>query len=485
MRLLPGQPADIVGESISSYQLTRHLVNDADVLPRVYQAFADEEYSPISAILAEHGHMTRGLREGTWNSKFRTVGSNHIMYPIASSQKRKSHFGRNSSGLTFYSPTYSTRPGYRGTMFYIYLDNNWPRPKEVIELNDNKTQLYILDEPTEFDDVYRYEVKIYGNDIDAYVDVDLMIEGAEVGCGMTSYEHDFSETGSEKYVFDGWGHSYMTLQRVKMSWSGTAAAMSTSKNWYQFKNSAGSKVYTFIDHAEQVMLQRAAQYHEYQLVFGRSTVTTDGKVFLSDKNGREIMGGSGLLYGGDGAVERPLTSQGLTLKFIESLLMDVELRSGKDGKKRVMVAAGLNFILDFYRLMRDSGFVTYNNNVVGEGENKGVNLDYDYFTLGGVQLIPRKYGWFTSQSRPQKYLSNGQARGGWDAVVFPMGLNTEGDNLVELVQLRPPVMGTINGMNKGGEDMASSVDGASKHYLWQTGVISRTTCYRIFMPYGA
>ena len=92
MRILPGQPADVVGESITGYSLTRAAVVNADMLTHVYQPFNDEEYSPLSAILAEKGYFTKGLHEGTWTNKFRTVGSNHIMYPIASSHKRKIHF---------------------------------------------------------------------------------------------------------------------------------------------------------------------------------------------------------------------------------------------------------------------------------------------------------------------------------------------------------------------------------------------------------
>ena len=487
MRLLPGQPADVVGESITGYSLTRAMVNNADVLPRVYQAFNHEEYSPLSAILAEKGYFTKGLREGTWTSKFRSVGSNHVMYPIASSQMRKIHFKSNDSGISFYSPAYPTKPGYLGTSFYIYVDNNWARPKEVIELNDNKTQLYLYDpeEPTEYNGVYKYEVRLNTNDREDYCDPSLLADGNEAGVGMNQYEHDFSETGSEKYTFDGWGHAYLTLQRVKMSFSGTAEAMSTSKDWYQFENSRGMVVKTYIDYAEKKMMERAVKYHEYQMLFGKTTVTVDGKVFMHDKNGREIMAGSGLLWGQDGCVERPMTSAGWTMKYMESLMRDLDLRSGREGKKEAVIVGGFSNIMSFYKMMWANGFKTMDNNVEGRGSEKGVNMDYQYFEWMGIRIIPLRYRYFDNEERPQKYLSNGEPKGSWDAIVCPLGFTTEGDNMVELVQLRPPVMGSLKGMNKGGEDMASSVDGESKHYLWQTGCISRTSIYRVFMPWSA
>jgi len=487
MRLLPGQPADIVGESLSSYSLTRAAIANVDILPRVYQAYNEEDFAPISSILAEKGYFTKGLREGTWNSKFRTVGSNHVMYAIQSSHKRKCKFALNETGVAFSSSAYPTLPGKRQTPFYIYLDNNWLRPKEALELNDNRTLLYAYkqEEPKEYGGLYRYEVKLITNSLDAYVDTALLADGAEATPVMAPYEHDFSETGSEKYAFDGWGHSYMTLQRVKMSYSGTAAAMNTTKNWYQYANSSGGTARGYISYAEDEMLKRAVQYNEYSIVFGQSTVTIDGQVLMRDGNNREIMMGSGLIYGGDGAIERPFTTEGWTMKFTESLIEDLDIRVGKDGKKEAIIAGGKASIMSFYKMMQTNGFMTMNNNVEGSGSDKGVNMDYAYFEWMGYRLIPRVYGWMSSKDRPQKYLTNGKPKGSWDTIVMPLGPSISGDPSVELVQLRPPRMGSLAGIDEGGDDMSSSVDGTSKHYLWQNGIITRSQIYRCFMPYAA
>ena len=490
MRLLPGQPADLVGQSITGYALTKLAINNPDILPRIYQAFSPEEYSPISSMLAERGYFTKGLREGAWTQKFRPVASNHVMYRIASSQKRKILIAANDSGITYSSSSYASMPGYRGTPFFIYTNNNWARPNEIIELNDNKTQLHCYDqsEPTEFSGVYRYEVRLMTNDPEDYCDPTLLEEGSEAAAVMTAYEHDFSETGSEKYTFDGWGHTYMTLQRVKMSTSGTAEAMESNGDWYKYDNANGKAMRGFIPFAYKEMLRRAVQYHEYQLIFGKTTVTVDGQVFLHDKRGREIMTGSGLLYGGDGAYERPLTRKGWTMKFLESILRDADIRSGKDGHKEMLLVGGFSNILSFNQMMKDNGFKPLNNYVdqkIDGSGTRGVNMDYDWFQMMDIRIIPKRYRYFDSEDRPQKYLSNGDARGSWDSMLIPMGFTTEGDNMLELVQLRAPILGTVHGMDKGGDNMASSVDGKSVHYLWQTGVVSRTNIHRIFMSTAA
>ena len=487
MRLLPGQPQDVVGESITSYSLMRAAVNKPDLLPRVWQVFNDEASSPLSAILADKGYFTKGLREGAFSDKFRTVGSNHVMYPIASTEKRKFRVASNANGVTFYSAAYPTQPGKNGTPFIVYFDSNFARPKEVVELNDNRTKLYLYDpqEPTEVDGVWKYEVKLFTGNKDAYVDPLLLEADSEAAAMMTAYEQDFSETGSEAYAFDGWGHAYLSLQRVKMSFSGTAEAMNTDKQWYEFINSKGIKAKTYIEYAERKMYEKAARYHEYQLINGECTMTVDGAAFLKDKNGREIMSGSGLLNGGDGAIERPMTSKGWTKKYLESLLRDIDVRSGKEGYKEAVLLAGIDNLFDFSSKMAEWGFKTMNNNIEGTGADKGVNMTYAYYEIAGVRILPTRYRGLDDPMRPTRYTASGHPRGGWDGIIVPLGLTAQGDSNCELVQLRPPVKGTVTGMNKGGDGMSSSVDGESRHFLWQTGIIARVPIYRIFMPYSA
>ncbi len=488
MRLLPGQPTEIAGESITSYSLINAAQNNPDVLPRVWQVFKDDEGSPLSAILASKGLFTKGIREGEFKGGFRPVTSNKVMYPIKNSLLRKSTIAEGPDGKTFVCDAYPNKPGYKGSVIYLYLNNNWPRPKEVIELADNITQLWAWDdqnEPTEVDGVWRYEYKLVTNSDDDYVDPDLLAAGMEVGVGMTLYEHDFSETASEKYTFHGWGTSYLTLQRVKMSYSGTAAAMAStgSKNWYQFANSKGEKRYTYITEAEQQMNRRAAQYHEYQLIFGKDTMTVDGKAFLHDKRGREIMGGAGLLYGQNGAINRPMTFKGMTMDYLESILDEVDIRDNTEGFKEIAYVTSHKAVRDFSKMMVQNGFVTSDNNVEGRGNEKGVNLNYKYFEFGKVRIYPIAYKWFTNPGRPSTYLSDGVKKGAYDGLWIPMGTTSFGEKSVELIQLRPPKSGTVSGIDKGGDGMASSVDGTSKHFLWQTGIIKRVDVIRSYMPF--
>jgi hypothetical protein len=233
------------------------------------------------------------------------------------------------------------------------------------------------------------------------------------------------------------------------------------------------------------MMRRAVKNHEYQILFGKTTVDANGTIFMHDKIGREIMAGNGVLFGNDGAVERPMTTAGWTRKYLDALMEDLDVRSGREGEKEVAMVMGLKSRNSFMDLMWRSGFKTIDNNVEGRGDDKGVNMNYSYYKYGDVKLIPMHYRWFDGEERATKILSNGDKKGSWDTIVCPIGFTAEGDNMMELVQLRPAVSGTVHGIDSGKEDLASSVDGSSKHYLWQTGIVSRTTVQYCFMPWAS
>lgn len=482
MRLLPGQPTDVAGESISSYSLINAAVTNPDVLPRVWEVFQDEE-SPLSGLLAMDGLTSKGLFDNMQSSKYRVVKSNHVIYPIKNTDIRKPRIiPITTTGEGYDCPQSPTEPGKNQSVIYIGLDSNWTRPNEVIELNDNETKLFAYDdqEPREIEGGFLYAFKLVTGLLDDWVDPELLAVGNEVGVGMTMYEHDFSETGHEKYTYDGWGHAYMTLQRVKMSYSGTAAAMASDKQWVAFQNAKGKTVNSYLSYAEMEMWRRIARYHEYQILWGKGTVDVDGNTILKNRKGREIMGGDGLIYQGEGAYEYPYNKW--SLAFLESLLKDAYIRSGKDGKQKVALIGGWESTVGFSRMMAENGFTTQDNNVEGSGSEKGVVNDYSYYEIGGVRIIVKKYRWFDSVERPHKYLSDGTSKSSWDAFLVPMAQMEDGSNAVELIQLRPPKSGTINGINVGGE-MATSVDGTSKHVLVQSGIISRVKIQRVFRPY--
>jgi hypothetical protein len=225
------------------------------------------------------------------------------------------------------------------------------------------------------------------------------------------------------------------------------------------------------------MMRRIAEYHEFQIIYGKGTVAVDGQVILKNRLGKDILAGDGIVNQGDGAYEYPINRE-WTLGALENIMRDLDLSVDHEGVLEVMAPMGKRSYSSFTSLMRKEGFVTQNNNVVGDGKSKGVNNDYGYYEIDGVRVIPVSHKSFSKM--PGKTMSDGTKLPEWEALFVPGGKTEYGENKVELVQLRPMKTGTVSGIDKGGDGMASSVDGSSKHVLIQSVVISRTKIIRAF-----
>jgi hypothetical protein len=281
------------------------------------------------------------------------------------------------------------------------------------------------------------------------------------------FEHDLSKTGYEKYTFDGWGRAYMTLQRMKYSYSGTAAAMKAGAKWTIHN---GQK--TWISKAADEMLERWAEANEYQLLFGQGTVSADGDVLMHDLNGTEILAGDGICNQGDGSLKIPY--QKWTTGFLHSIMKTMQLRAGSDGVTEVALIGGQEAIWGFQELMNEKGVQLMPSNIVtGAGAEKGINATYSYYEFGGVRIIPTRYNWFDNPDRPVNLDTNGLNKNSYSCIMVSLGNANNGDKGVELLQLRPPKMGSVSGIDVGGEKMSNSIDGTSHHILSQTGIVLR------------
>lgn len=478
MRLKPGGIQTVAQESITGKMLMQAGINNPDTIPTIMRLYQDDD-SSILSYLDIKGLKTKGLSFETNNAKFRTVGSNHVQFAIANSPERKVFFRPNADGITFKDDLNgSSNIGKGKNGFYVWVDTNWAGYQEIIELGDRDTQLYILDDPEpDSNDTFRLYVKLWSNDPDDTVDATLLAEGCESSAVAAPAEQDFSDRGVEKYTFDGWGDAYLSLQRFKYSWSGTAKAMKVSGRWATHKGKD-----LFITEADNQMMRRAAKYLEFQMVFGKTTVHEDTrKVVMFNKKGREVLAGNGLMHSGDGPIK--IQYNEWTKKFIQTLFMNVDSHITRDGsgQREVLVAMGRRSLISFYQLMREMG-VTQNQNIEGSGAEKGINDTYAYYEIDGLRLVPRKTPWFDNERRAGIKLADGTYANEWDAFLLPVGFNSDGDPYVQLCQLRPATRGTVAGIDEGG-NIASSVDGSSTHLLFQNGIISTAQVFSLYRPY--
>ena len=474
MRYRTTVPHHVSNESIQSHMLVKHMVSEPDILPGITRLWRND-IAPLSAILADRGMFSTGLEKGTNTSKYRVVSQNHVQYAIESSDKVKVRLVANpSTGKAYQCDAYTATPGKNQSEVLLFVDDPWLSPKDVFEFGDADQTLGWIYEEKAFEQTtfgaYIIKVKKVTNSLDDYFDLDLLVEGAEIGFAMTAFEHDFSETAYEKYTFNEWGHAFMTLQRMKYSWSGYAENMQMGAKWIQ--TNTGKSV--FLTDAEDKMMRRWAGSLEFANVFGKGTVTSDGDTIMKDSRNREIMVGDGLLNQGDGAFHYPMFEWNDAV--MQGVLGDMRLKTGKTGKMEVVALLGPANMSSFTRYMAKKA-VQFQTATVWGQKDEGVGMadTYSYYEFDGVRILPVRYNYFGDPDRPQVVLPDGTYQSSWEGILLSLGNSDTGDNGIEMVTIKNRYkMGSVNGINHGGDNMANSVDGGHRHILFQSGIINRS-----------
>jgi hypothetical protein len=460
MRILPGAPQEFANETPTTAHLSQFLVSNPAFLPQVFTAF-DEEISAFSSLLARRNMYTGplALRPESQRNGYKIVGNRKVMWPVKGFSERKIRFVKDAEVVN------ASYPGQYQTIIYVYTDNNWASPKDVLGLaDDNRSQIYFAEDrlPEEVEQgVWRYRAKVNTNDPSDYIDPTLLKAGMEANILYNQYE-EMSQTAYEKYTFDEMAYAYMTIQRFKWSISGSADQYVPNAVWMEH-----NKVNMWATKAEMEMMKRAARYRENQLMFGKGTVSADGKIIMKTFEGFDVCGGDGIMNQGDGAWRLPYNE--LTMKQLDTLMSNMAVYNSSWGTE-VAVICGQNFRSTFNSLMRSVAGVDPRI-VEIEGQGKGINMDYDFYKYNGIKFIPTVVPWFDSPMVASRVGADGIRTSSKRAIFCSLGNVRTNEPAIELLALgnRSWLEGEINGINKGG-DMANSVDGRSHHALFETGV---------------
>lgn len=458
MRIIPGTPKEFANETPTSKHMAKYLISFPEMLPHVTTLFEQSD-TAFTSLLARRNMISAKINiADPASSKYRIVGNRKVTWQVKGYPDRKARIIQ-----AYNCDAYPSTPGKNQTVIDLYLDTNWFSPRDVLELADNQTQLFVFDSalPQEVQGgIFKYRVKVNTNVQGDYVNPNLLAVGMEVGVSHTQFE-EMSETAYEKYTFDEAAYTHMTIQRLKWSISGTADEYKPNAIWVEHN---GVKMWT--DKAQLLTLQRAARYRERQILFGKSTVTADDKIIMKTSEGFDVMAGDGIMNQGDGAYRIPYNV--LNTQVLDNLMDNISIYSSSWGKE-VAVACGMSWYKEFARMMKQEAGIDPKT-VEGVGGSKGINLDYSYYEFGGIKLIPTVIPWFDSPNRPTTYGADGSRNSSHNAIFLSLGDISIGNPAIELLALgkRGWVEGEVNGINKGG-DMANSVDGRHHHILWETG----------------
>lgn len=362
--------------------------------------------------------------------------------------------------------------------FEITVETDYYNPNDVARLEDGSQIFFMSDARySTTDNAYKYTVQIHGNDLSAQIRTSQFESGKSSGY-LYNIHPEMSEKGYIKAQGDDEEHINY-LSRIRHSWSVSGDAASTKYIIEDLVNFKGNKVKNryITDQLEMHAMEIFHHSKEFNLIFGKSTMTADGKCLQQDGQGRDLVAGDGLLQQMDGSTKH--TYNRLTIDMLEDIMADMALKMEKKTGNEILLVTGMEGYKEFGRLMRQEH---KNWNVVDNAYVKTKNgklqlgAEYNAYEFQGNKIIVTPNSVFDHPAIPTE-TDHGGRRLISSTMLFLDMSTYDGTKNIHLVAKdgRSFVMGEIDGL--GGQDgrtsgkISTPVDGSSKHILGQIGCV--------------
>lgn len=436
----------------------------------------EKQFSSFSSYLARRGFIKKDLFPDFDSENFRVIGNRKFMWP-----QKGYPFRKGKIVDTPYSPQGFTKLGIDNSIIIMPLDTNFFSPNDVLELKDQRTKVFLMNEYPEegsSPNVWLYKAKLVTSEDGSYIPSHLLEIGSEVGFAYTMFP-ELSETGYEKNTYPEWNVEYMTIQRMMFSISGTAA---NTVLWLDHK---GERLWIYQQH--YAMLERWYYAREMQLIHGKATIDSNDRVYMKDMKSREVIAGNGILEQGDPSLK--IQYQKMTKRFIEKLMQNMQLLStNPQDMVELLYIGGQQSIWELQQLMTDVFKFNPQPLFIKQGDIRGVDATFNFVQMGGVKLVWAWNPMYDAPWRPENKDSFGNnknsRRGMFCGLNGTIGqtpnveLCTLGasSNDRSFVQKMIPGMVSFNGKNvlNGSsnkfEVSSSSIDGLQVQVLSESGV---------------
>lgn len=454
MRLL-GPVDHYADRTTDSNMLSRLGLTSPEIMMQTANLF-EGNFSTTISFLMRRGMMQSGWENMSTND-FQVIGNRQFKWRLEGPPVRK--------GRVMVAPAGST-PGLNQAEMIIVLDTDWFSINDNLETTDRDTTLFVRDKYVYPTGGTAYRCVLATNTTGAYCDPNLVAVGSEIGFSYTSFPEG-SEDAGEKVTSHEWHTEWMGIQRMKYSYTGTAAhtkvgIMHNGEFLWDYKQN--------ID-----MMGRWMLALENQMLFGKSTMDVTGRCFVQDKQSRDIISGNGIIAQGEAALKYTYNVMNITL--IERILSDLQLTATTDGVTEVAVVGGNQFHMQFQRMLRDILQQNPLPLVVDSGNGKAIETNFKYYQIGDVKLWVLRSPSFDAIWRPRSLDTTGVALGSLDAFFVNLGNTTGARPNLNLVTLgnkngdRRFVRRTIPGMvGSSDANAASPVDASQTHILSENGV---------------
>lgn len=257
--------------------------------------------------------------------------------------------GRDDKATSCTSTPYSAtdRPGIGHSQFYIYFGDNWIKRFYTIE-SPRGVQAYVLEDPIQEGDQWRYTCQLDPADEDDYCPVSELQYGAlwvEVNTHVAESE---SRGSRSKMAMPGKWKNQMGFIRASMEWAGSAPNKTMNVSIKTDKGETTSWMDFFMWQFEKRWLNEC----EHAYWYSRYNRLADGSIPLKDLvTGKVIPRGSGLLE----QIQNKSTHSKLTYNSLVNKIGDALFGQSDTTGMSITLHTGLGGMRDFDKAMKEEG----------------------------------------------------------------------------------------------------------------------------------
>lgn len=363
--------------------------------------------------------------------------------------------------------------GASRTPITLYLEKNFYSKHDTFALGDNRTELFVIQEPEKVaDNRWRYICTLSGNDMLAKVNPSLVRRGSKTTY-RSNYHAEGSYFGSSKFMFNIEKHrGWISTHRVADNSTGDYNA----QVYFEVKGKKGEPKYFSMPKPEKALLDQFLLAREHSNLFNRDNHTRDGKCLDFDtKTGNPIHRGDGVIAQLERYCDRFFYNN-LTTQVFQDAINSVVKRTGKTTGNNITVVCNWeghiqaqNAMEEKLRAFAMNGAYYYSMKAKGEVD---LGATYNSYNYAGNTIT-----FAVDEALKEHYDDHGYM------IFIDTGMNEGRPNIAgftikgrELLRGTLKGMGGIDGRTSG--DIASSVDGVRHEILGQSGIA-------VFNPYAA
>lgn len=369
--------------------------------------------------------------------------------------------------------------GGNQTDFIVAFGSSYYNPNDIIKLQ-NGDLLFVKSGPRFMGaGVFEYTVTVNTNDTSKTINTNYLQPGLTSGLNGNAYP----ELSTKGYISTSMAEERHInyLNKVRYDWSWSADAAATKFLIQDTVNFQGqSKKFNYI--TDQLLMNAMEIYHhnkEMALIYGRSTMTVDGRCLVQDTiTGQDIVQGDGLIAQMADSCKQTYTDMNIGL--VEDILTDMCLRMPKRTGNTILLTTGAMGYKKWGQIMRAEHKGAWANPADNYVQTKNgkimLGAEYNAFQFQGNKIIVAVNNVFDHPANVSDEDSDGRYLESSKYLFIDMS-SYDGVNNLQMIAKdgRSFVVGELDGI--GGQDgktsgkVSTTLDGSMKMIIGTMGMV--------------